>query len=344
MKVLQTMENPRHYGPITSLCIDKKRAWIVVGTSTGILTLWDKRFGLLIRSWHAGAASSGKSSRIYQCHIHPSKGRGKWIVVTLESPKRSTDRPSGHLIEVWDIEKAMLVESFTTRIGSATDPIPEPRDIIGVEAETSPAAAIAALVRSRQQKEDSDRRLKDEGLQPPTSDIRALVVGSDFGGHSTAPRSEFSQLDPNSSRPSRGFLLSGSDDGKIRLWDLGKFDRTSVLSGVENDYEKPSYRYCFLSTVCLLLTNSLHSTLTSNDHGATSFVETWPPQPASSSANRPPQRISLITHSQQNLLNNHRDVITALACIDSPFRGGIVSGDRTGMIKIWRVEQVDSTS
>jgi phosphoinositide-3-kinase regulatory subunit 4 len=34
-------------------------------------------------------------------------------------------------------------------------------------------------------------------------------------------------------------------------------------------------------------------------------------------------------------------VITALACIDAPFRGGIVSGDRTGVIKVWRVEQGD---
>ncbi|KAF9557800.1 ARM repeat-containing protein [Agrocybe pediades] len=327
MKVLQTLENPRHYGPITSLCIDKKRAWILVGTSTGVLTLWDNRFGLLIRSWHAGVTSAGKSSRIYQCCVHPSKGRGKWVIVTLESPKKVLDKPCGHLVEVWDIERAMLVETFITRVGSAADPIEEPEEVVGADAETSPAAAIAALVRSRQHKEDADRRLKDEAPQPPAPDIRALVAGADFGGHSTAPRSEFGQLDPSSSsRSNRGFLLSGSDDGKIRLWDLGKFDRTSVLSGVENDYEKPTY-----------------STLTSAN-GATSFVETWPPQPASSSANRPPQRISLITHSQQNLLNNHRDVITALACIDSPFRGGIVSGDRTGMIKIWRVEQVDSNS
>ncbi|KAF4612681.1 hypothetical protein D9613_011717 [Agrocybe pediades] len=327
MKVLQTLENPRHYGPITSLCIDKKRAWILVGTSTGVLTLWDNRFGLLIRSWHAGVTSAGKSSRIYQCCVHPSKGRGKWVIVTLESPKKVLDKPCGHLVEVWDIERAMLVETFITRVGSAADPIEEPEEVVGADADTSPAAAIAALVRSRQHKEHADRRLKDEAPQPPAPDIRALVAGADFGGHSTAPRSEFGQLDPSSSsRSNRGFLLSGSDDGKIRLWDLGKFDRTSVLSGVENDYEKPTY-----------------STLTSAN-GATSFVETWPPQPASSSANRPPQRISLITHSQQNLLNNHRDVITALACIDSPFRGGIVSGDRTGMIKIWRVEQVDSNS
>jgi phosphoinositide-3-kinase regulatory subunit 4 len=51
--------------------------------------------------------------------------------------------------------------------------------------------------------------------------------------------------------------------------------------------------------------------------------------------------MSLITNSQQRLLKFHQDVITALACIDSPFRGGIVSGDRSGVIKVWKVENAD---
>ncbi|PPQ92492.1 hypothetical protein CVT25_010325 [Psilocybe cyanescens] len=333
MRILQTMENPRHYGPITSMCIDRKRAWIIVGTSTGVLTLWDKRFGLLIRSWHAGVATTGKSIRIHQCAIHPSKGRGKWVIVALESAKKSADRTSTCLVEVWDIENAVLVETFVTRTGSPADPVPEPQDVAGTDAEIAPAAAIAALVRSHQNSGNLDdpswSSPREELPYPPAPDVRALVVGADFGGYSTIPRSEFAELDSTSVRPtSRGFVITGSDDWKIRLWDLGKFDRTAVLSGIENESERPSY-----ST----------STSTATNGGATSFVETWPRLPASSSANRPPQRISLITHSQQNLLKNHQDVITALACIDSPFRGGIISGDRAGVIKVWRVDQVEQT-
>ena len=83
---------------------------------------------------------------------------------------------------------------------------------------------------------------------------------------------------------------------------------------------------------------TLCSSSTSN--GIVTYVETCPRLPASSSA---PQRISLITNSQQNLLKGHQDVVTAIACIDSPFRGGIVSGDRAGVIKVWRVEQVEQS-
>ncbi|KAJ7756948.1 hypothetical protein B0H16DRAFT_1721421 [Mycena metata] len=69
--------------------------------------------GLLLKSWHAGVASTGRFVRIHQCVVHPSKGRGKWIMVTVEASKRSTDRTFTNLVEVWDIEKAVLVETFS---------------------------------------------------------------------------------------------------------------------------------------------------------------------------------------------------------------------------------------
>lgn len=62
---------------------------------------------------------------------------------------------------------------------------------------------------------------------------------------------------------------------------------------------------------------------------------------ATSQNNRAPQRMSMISHHQQNLLKAHQDIITALGCIDAPFRGGIVSGDRAGVLKVWRVGSTD---
>ncbi|KAF9011876.1 other/VPS15 protein kinase [Cyathus striatus] len=314
MQVLQMLENPRHYGPITCLCVDKKRTWILVGTSTGVLTLWDKRFGLLLRSWHVGVGSTGRSVRIHQCVVHPSKGRGKWVMVAVEISRKGAP-PSDRAYTIW---WKLLVETFVMRTGSKDDAVSEPHEMAGVDADTSPAAAIAALVRSRQVSDTADRRSSrggaDQLVPPPVPDVRAMVVGLDFGGYSTAHRSEFGELvDANSSprTASRGFMITGSEDRKLRLWDLGRPERTTVLSGLENENEKPNYG---------MVTNG----------NASTYVETWS---ASSGlhSNRPSQRIALISNNQQQLLRAHLDVITSLACIDSPFRGGIV----------WRIDYVD---
>ncbi|KAL0574075.1 Serine/threonine-protein kinase [Marasmius crinis-equi] len=326
MRVLQSMENPRHFGPITCMCLDRKRSWILVGTSTGVLSLWDRRFGLLLKSWHVGVASTGRSVRIHQCVIHPSKGRGKWVMVTVEASKKAINRTTSILVEVWDIEKSILVETFVVRRASSTTSdaiVHEPHELTGVDADTSPSAAIDAMVRSRQAGEETDKRslnIPSQLMSLPSTDVRAITVGMEFGGHSFAHRSDFADLsmEPASSRnSSKGFMITGSDDRRIRLWDLSKVERSNVLCGLEED-------------------NNERPTSLTNDSAST-HVESWPAS-GSTQSNRPQQRMSLITHTQQNLLKSHQDVITALVCIDSPFRCGIVSGDRAGVVKVWRVD------
>lgn len=262
MCVLQRLENPRQYGPITCICIDRKRTWIIVGTSAGMLTLWDRRFGIMLKSWHVGTsvATSGRSVRINQCVVHPAKGRGKWILVAVEAPKKGyPERGVTNLVEVWDIEKSVLVETFVTRTGSMSDPLPESPESVMTSADMTPAAAIAALVRARQNQpqnaliDGSERRLpgelarasKAELLPSPSPEVRAIAVGLDFGGHHIAQRSEFNDLlvDSNPSRgAAKGFMITGSEDRKIRFWDMGRIERTAVLSGLESEQERPSFR------------------------------------------------------------------------------------------------------
>jgi phosphoinositide-3-kinase regulatory subunit 4 len=187
-------------------------------------------------------------------------------MVSVEASKRTTDRSYTNLVEVWDIENSVLMETYVTRMGSTSDAIPEPHELTGVDADTSPAAAIAALVRSRQQSAGDARppamssrssSSMDELLPAPAPDVRALVVGLDFGGQSTVHRSEFGELGVETGASTarttgRGFMVSGSEDRKMRLWDLGKLERTTVLSGLTEN-EKPSYQYAIAFMIRIII-------------------------------------------------------------------------------------------
>ena len=267
MRILQTMQNPRHYGPITSLCVDRKRTWCICGTATGVLSLWDLRFGILIKSWSVGASTGGHATKIHQVSVHPTKGKGRWIIVALGTFQSTKDQDSTAspkftpLIEVWDIEKSTLVETYVTRtVPSASQPIEEvPGEVKAREAESSPAAAIAALVRARQETQETPpplvarRRSSSQkvptiadGISSQSNDVVTFAIGAEFGGHGTVHRSAMADRDDfGSARTSggRGFMICGSEDRKIRLWDLGRVERSIVLSTPDEEGDKPTYRY-----------------------------------------------------------------------------------------------------
>jgi phosphoinositide-3-kinase regulatory subunit 4 len=177
-------------------------------------------------------------------------------MVSLENS--NPDSLPANLLEVWDIEKTILVETYSTReVGpNSNDEIPQPVAVSGRPTEENPAAAIAALVRSRQQARNSLDRLAAKRPQPldtpgPASpDTCAMIVGHDFGGSSTFYKSVVPvdlTSDPNTidrSSMARGpaFMITGSEDRKLRMWDLNRIERSVVLSGSETYPERPSYR------------------------------------------------------------------------------------------------------
>jgi phosphoinositide-3-kinase, regulatory subunit 4 len=261
MRVLQTMENPRHHGSVTCLCLDRKRVWVVTGTTRGVLALWDLRFGILLKCWRVGASSGGKTPRIRQCVLHPTRGKGRWIMVALETQGSGQDSTPTNLLEVWDIEKMLLMETYATReVGPNTNAeLPPPTEVSAQLTDESPAAAIAALVRSRQQSRNSldwfttKRPAQMLDVPGPASlDIRALIVGPDFGGSSSTFHKSVVPVDlasdshvidwPSSNMRGGGFMLTGSEDRKLRMWDLNRVERSVVLSGLETQTERPSYR------------------------------------------------------------------------------------------------------
>ncbi|CCO36045.1 phosphoinositide-3-kinase, regulatory subunit 4,p150 [Rhizoctonia solani AG-1 IB] len=165
MRVLRVLENPRHFGPIACACLDKKQSWLIIGTTSGVLTLWDLRFGLLLRSWTTSSAADGSGRGIHQIVLYPSKARTRGTVT----------------LEVWDIEKATLEETFSiaetydTSGGSHQPPEPNAPVKEGHFASTDAASAIAELIRSRRVREKAQEMAKEE----PGSLPNDIVVDPD---------------------------------------------------------------------------------------------------------------------------------------------------------------------
>lgn len=132
MSVLLTLQNPIQDGPISCLCTDKKKNWLLVGTIGGVLNLWDLRFNLLLKSWRVGSGDEkdkpdgiNEVVKINQLALHPGKGKGRWVMVAYEkivsfSPQDLDDQKMNGkkrnrtelLVETWDIEKGVCVETF----------------------------------------------------------------------------------------------------------------------------------------------------------------------------------------------------------------------------------------
>jgi len=175
-------------------------------------------------------------------------------MVAVESFKGGSESSPTSIIEVLDIKNGVLVESYMTRTTSTpTELALEPAGKLAVDAQQSPAAAIASLVDARypggpanttRNGGSSQIMQHEDALPAPSHDIRAIVPGIDFG-HSGVHRSKIVDLStdgPTSSHSSRGFMVTGSEDRRIRLWDLNKLDRTSVVADPESEHDKPSYR------------------------------------------------------------------------------------------------------
>ncbi|EJD52092.1 ARM repeat-containing protein [Auricularia subglabra TFB-10046 SS5] len=342
MRTLLTMENPRHHGPITSFCLDKHRAWLVVGTLTGILTLWDIRFGLMLRTWRVGSSlTRGTPVAVNRIVLHPSKGNGLWIIVAIGPGSASSGGVSSELkplMEVWDVEKGTLVETFATRDLSLSEtgaPLsaPMPLTTTPQEVTSNPAAGIAALVRARAAAAQSSTNASPvSSLNPFRSlwqphpeeassssvckDVLALSAGVDFGGQPVP-----SARARGDKASTRGFVITGSEDKRLRFWDIGRIERSVVLSAPATEDDRPMF-----------------GTLRAGTDGLPTHLETATPPASLGAGNKARSSTLAINQHQQNLLKAHQDCITAVACFDSPFRGGIVTGDRSGVLKVFRMD------
>lgn len=224
MTITQRFQQPLELDVISAIC--PSQYWLVVGSFTGILTLWDLRFGLLLKSWRAGGG-------ITSCQIHPSKGRGRWVMVSIQ--RSSNEDP---MVEVYDIESAKLMETYEVRSTRPSSKTAAPVSSEPTEIFPSKSALIAQLVTTR----------------PPidpnrTPSVLGLMVGQSFASLPSGPEESglLVSVPEANSMPSSGpgWMVTAGDDRVVRYWDLAKPSEGFVICGSQKEREV-AFKYVLL--------------------------------------------------------------------------------------------------
>lgn len=345
MQVLYNIQLSAHYGIPTSFCLDRRNNWILIGTTHGIISLWDLRFRLRLRSW--GIQGGTPVRRII---LHPNKGRGRWVIVA--GGARDGE------ITVWDIEKMVCREVYRTsppgyRPGSkdikmSSGKAYEPWFPDELPEETL-LARFAATTTDRDDGPQFDPMVspRSNSPSPSPSMTTSLFVGTDVvypSSTSTGGGSTTNDGRTPVSGVKTTFILSGSADRKLRFWDTNNPAASSIVSGQElvvDERENPRYETSHLGGNTLVVTEwrpSSSSAAPGTSSKGKSRAGLGEGDGIGKERERERSKIprsELIPRQQQQLLRTHMDAITDCAILQRPY-GMAISTDRMGCVYVFQ--------
>lgn len=236
MDILFSLQNPPHHGTPTCFCIDKsRRTWLLLGTSRGILDLWDLRFLLRLKAWGLPPYNS-----IKRLSVHPTRGHGKWVCVAGGT--------SHGEITVWDIDKLQCREVY--RANSAQDSFRN-YDAYRID-DDKPEGPLGRFA------VDPDHRLDTGSATGAEWSVNSIAVGKD-------------NVRPDGSvdlKSNGGFMLSVGADRRVRFWDLGKAEASMVVSGIDVEENKPTFSSAQISPSLIVTTERRSMTGSQNQKEA----------------------------------------------------------------------------
>jgi phosphoinositide-3-kinase regulatory subunit 4 len=202
MDLLYTLHNPLDHGTPTCFCVDKRAHWLLLGTSHGVLDLWDLRFRLRLKAWVCQGASP--IHRLNQVFLPKLKKTRLYIAGGSDQGE----------ITVWDFEKHICKEVY--RMGTCKDSGNKSTTLIDLD-EEKPGGMLGRFATSV---EPTASSTADRG-------VRALAIHT--------------QATDEKGESKHTFLLTAGPDWKVRYWDTSRAESSTVVSGLEPDEGKPTY-------------------------------------------------------------------------------------------------------
>ena len=207
MTEVYVLQNPVHHGTLNCMCVNHKQGWLVVGTSHGVLDLWDLRFLLRLRAW---SMAGGKP--IYRVIASPFHQKEKKIFVIGGTGQND--------ITIWDLEKRQCSEVFHVGAVKATGKdVVKPYEAWQVD-EDRPEGMLGRFATAIDP--------HSEGAGSQEAGIRALQV-------------ELDDYDEQLRGTSSGFFLTGGADRKVRHWRYPLPAASNIVSGLGSEEPQPKY-------------------------------------------------------------------------------------------------------
>lgn len=299
MTELYSFQNPVHHGTPTCFCVDHMHGWLLLGTSHGVLDLWDLRFRLRLRAWGLAGGTA-----IHRLVIYPffsrTRSHGKWVLVAGGTGQ--TD------VTIWNVETAECQEIYRASVPKSGGK----DNLKAYEAwkvdDEKPEGMLGRFATAIDPSNDGNTN-QDRG-------IRALAVGGEF------PADERREV-------KSGFIVTGGTDKKLRCWDVTRCDASMVISGLDAEEDQPKFTTSHPTTALTVTSERIPQQAPSAPNAAAGSK-------AGGKKNAVKQpRSAIISAQQQQLLKNHLDTIMDVAILESPV-GMTVSVDRMGCIYVFQ--------
>jgi phosphoinositide-3-kinase regulatory subunit 4 len=298
MTELYVLSNPLHHGTPLCFCVDKKHHWLLLGTSHGILDLWDLRFRLRLKAWGFSAGSP-----IHRISLVPSRSSRQHKVAIAGGTGQGE-------VTIWDIEKAICTNVYRTGLSKENT---KGYKLIENDEERSGGM----LGRFATSSEPSSNAGMDRGIRAIAMGLHVLE-GSDprfYFFVSAGPDWKVRFWD--SARHESSMVVSGME--------LEEGRPSYTVSQPSHDLTVVSET---LSPPPPISGSSTASTpVASPARGVVAGS-------AGKRSGRDKARSSIISMQQQHLLKSHLDTVTDVALLEVPY-GMVVSVDRSGLIYVF---------
>ncbi|RKP26473.1 hypothetical protein SYNPS1DRAFT_21778 [Syncephalis pseudoplumigaleata] len=315
-------------GAITSFVIDHRRTWLLSGTSRGVLTLWDLRFHIALRSW-----IHPRRQRIHRLMLHSGpKTRGRMVVISAGKNE----------VSIWDVEHMLCTDVFAARKQDNSAPQP----LESYQAQEISHFETTSLVASARSLQETCSVVQGGRSDPA---VRAMVCP--YESHSLVTASTDRSIrfwDTGSIEASR--IVSGPDRtlhhgqqvryrekqiGGIRWYmelpTTGSGNRASGTGGHTRGNDHGGNVMNRLAPMANELSKSSGTMTTASSGG---MATATPHNPLESLLQQPRLKNNAILIQQINLLDVHADAITDLQLTEVP-QPMLISADHAGVVKVF---------